>query len=876
MQGEAENDEVVMTLVAAALQRVPAEREAYLRSACQDSDTLFEATWQRVQWEERMGSFLLEPLIPRQNLEHPFRPGDVLSDRFKVIREVAHGGMGVVYEAVDQRLNRPIAIKCARPGYRGRLPPEARNAREISHRNVCKLHDIHTCRTEFGEVDFLSMEFLEGEALAERIRRDGPLLQDELREISRQILAGLEAAHAKGVVHGDLKSNNILLTKESGGALRAVITDFGLARPVDGAAHEAAGGVGSSAMGGTVEYMAPELLKGQRASIAADLYAFGVILHEMVVGSRPQSPSRMAPGLPRRWKRVIARCLEPEPAQRFAGARQALDSLDANRGRWAWAALLLPFLFLLPPVQHKVEAWFAPPPVRLAVLPFEADAETTSRASGLLHDVSDRLASLGANNFLLIPLTDTSRNNVRTLEQAKTVSNATHALLGKMQKRADTLAVSAAVTEVDSRRVVTELTHEYKLSELALVAKALTGSVTAGLHLRGRIRAEAVDPLAYPYYVEAVHYLRRDAESADSAIGLFEKAIQLDPNSALPYAGLAESQLQNYKRKKGRQWLDLAQASVDKAEARNPDAVQVRLIAGLLGETLGVYDKAAGDYGRAIELDSKIGEGYRRLGYLYQLMNKPAEALATYRKAIEAEPSYYRPYFDLASFHFYHGQYRQAEAEYRRVIDLAPELAPGHTGLGVVLTEMGRYAEAETEYRTALRLQESPFVLNNLGALFAYMGRDAEAAQFYERGINKGASSNVLYMNLADSYRRLQRPAEAEAAYRKELEVVEHELVDDPHNGYVRSILAYTSARLGDTKRAELEIAQALKFFPNNAKARRYAALTYEALNERDKTLEVLASAAPDLLSELNRQPDLAALRQDSRFLELLRSKSVH
>jgi len=871
---EPENDEVVMTLVAAALERAPAEREAYLRSACQDSDTLFEATWQRVQWEERMGSFLLEPMIPRQELQRPFRPGDVLSDRFRVIREVAHGGMGVVYEAIDQRLNRRIAVKCARPGYRGRLPPEARNAREISHRNVCKLHDIHTCRTEFGEVDFLSMEFLEGETLAERIRRDGPLPEADAREISRQVLAGLEAAHAKGVVHGDLKSNNIVLTKESGGALRAVITDFGLARPIEGAAlAEAAGGVGSSAMGGTVDYMAPELLKGQRPSIAADLYAFGVILHEMAVGSRPESPGRIAPGLPRHWRRVIARCLQPEPANRFAGARHILDTLDANRWRWAWAALLLPFLFLLPPVQHKVEAWFAPPPVRLAVLPFEADAETTTLASGLLHDVSDRLASLGSNNFLLIPLTETGANNVRTLEQA---SNATHVLLGKMQKRADSLAVSAAVTEVASRRVVTELNHEYKLSELALVAKALTGSVTAELHLRGRIRPEAVNPRAYPYYVEAVYYLRRDAESADSAIGLFENAIELDPNSALPYAGLAESQLQNYNRKKGRQWLNLAKASVDRAEARNPDAVPVRLVAGLLGETLGLHDKAAKDYGRAIELDPKSGEAYRRLGYLYQLMNKPIEALATYRKAIEAEPSYYRPYFDLASFHFYQGQYRQAEAQYRRVIELAPDLAPGHTGLGVVLTEMGRYAEAETEYRISLRLRESPFVLNNLGALFAYMGRDAEAAQYYERAINKGASLNGLYMNLADSYRRLQRTAEAKAAYRKELETVENDLVDDPHNGYVRSILAYMCARLGDTKRAEMEIAQALKFFPDNAKVRRRAALTYEALNERDKTLEVLASATPDLLSELNRQPDLAALRLDPRFLELLRSKSVH
>jgi serine/threonine-protein kinase len=209
MPDATDHDDLVMTLVAAALARAPAERDAYLRAACHGSETLFDTIAQRVRWEERMGTFLLEPLIPRQDLDQAFHPGEVLSDRFVIIREVAQGGMGVVYEARDQRLDRQIAIKSARPGYRQRLPPEARNAREISHTNVCKLYDIHTCRTERGDIDFLSMEFLDGETLAERLRCDGALPDREVRDIARQLLAGLDAAHAKGVVHGDLKSTNV-------------------------------------------------------------------------------------------------------------------------------------------------------------------------------------------------------------------------------------------------------------------------------------------------------------------------------------------------------------------------------------------------------------------------------------------------------------------------------------------------------------------------------------------------------------------------------------------------------------------------------------------------------------------------------------------
>ena len=867
MPAEIENDELVMTLVAATLEHKPAEREAYLRSACEHSDALFDAIWQRVRWEERMGSFLMDPLIPRQNLGPSFQPGDVLAERFRIIREVAHGGMGVVYEALDQKLGRRVAIKCARPGYGGRLPPEARNAREVSHKNVCKLHDIHTFRSPSGEVDFLSMEYLEGETLAERIQRDRRMSESEVREIARQLLAGLDAAHSKGVVHGDLKSNNIVLAREPSGELRVVITDFGLARPVVSAPRDGSASINASIRGGALEYMAPELFRGDPPSIAADIYAFGVILHELVVGSRPAA-GRVAHGIPIHWRRVIGRCLQPEPGKRFAAASQVLKSIAGPRRRWVWAAILLPLLALLIPDVRQAAGW-TPPAVRLAVLPFEAEDETTSLASGLLTDVSDRLASSGGK-LLVIPLADTARDNVRTPEQAKSLFNATHVLRGKMRKNGPTLAVSAAVLEVESGAVVREFSHEYRMSELTLVAKAISGTVAAGLHLREPSRAETVAPQAYPSYVQGVYHMRRDTESADAAIPLFKTAIELDPNSPLPYAGLAEAQLQNHKRKKGGKWLDLAQASVREAEARNPDSVPVRLAAGLLKLTVGLYDKSAEDFIRAIELDPKSGEGYRRLGYLYQLMNRPANALATYRQAIQVEPNYYRPYIDLANFYFSRAQYHDAEGQYRKLFEVAPELPAGHNGLGLALMEMGRYAEAETEFRAALRVHISANYLNNLGAVLARQGRDAEAVELYQQGIEKGADSPLSYLNLADAQRRLKRDVEAASAYRTALELGDSDMLEDPRNGLARSSVAYACARLGDTKRAEREIAQAIKFGPNNATVQRLAVQTYETLNQREKSLEILASISPVLLSSLSRLSDLAGLSQDPRFMELL------
>jgi hypothetical protein len=189
MQNKAQDDERVMSLVEQALSRAANEREAYLRSACGDNLELLERVRYYIAWDERMKGFLLEPLVPADAYDHPFEPGELLDDRFRIVREVAQGGMGIVYEAMDEKLERRVALKCAKIGFHQRLTPEVRNATEISHPNVCKLFEIHTASTTHGEIDFLTMEFLEGETLADRLRR-GPLPDSESRTVARQLCGG--------------------------------------------------------------------------------------------------------------------------------------------------------------------------------------------------------------------------------------------------------------------------------------------------------------------------------------------------------------------------------------------------------------------------------------------------------------------------------------------------------------------------------------------------------------------------------------------------------------------------------------------------------------------------------------------------------------
>jgi serine/threonine-protein kinase len=141
----------------------------------------------------------------------------VISERFEVIREIGEGGMGVVYEAFDRKRNLRIAIKSAKPGFQRLLSPELESALTVRHPNVCRVNEIHTAQTDHGEVDFLTMELLEGETLLARLKRCGKLTGPEALTIARQLCAGLAEAHRSGVLHRDLKSANIILCKDGNG-----------------------------------------------------------------------------------------------------------------------------------------------------------------------------------------------------------------------------------------------------------------------------------------------------------------------------------------------------------------------------------------------------------------------------------------------------------------------------------------------------------------------------------------------------------------------------------------------------------------------------------------------------------------------------------
>jgi serine/threonine protein kinase len=277
-----------------------------------------------------------------------FRTGQVVAGRYRILRFVARGGMGEVYEAFDRDLEERVALKavlstaCDSQNAVRRLKAEVQLAHRVSHANVCRIYDLglHVFASTRGTMNFLTMEFVEGERLRERIERARVPLPEAL-DIARQLLHGLRAAHAAGILHRDFKSDNVMLRPMSGGRVSPVIMDFGLARAMD--TDSARLTSGTNGLIGTPCYMAPEQLEGQPLTIASDIYSFGVVWFEMLASQlpfsprapferlhrAPRKPSSVYRDIPEDVDRIVLGCLERTPEKRFRAVEEVLAELDA-------------------------------------------------------------------------------------------------------------------------------------------------------------------------------------------------------------------------------------------------------------------------------------------------------------------------------------------------------------------------------------------------------------------------------------------------------------------------------------------------------------------------------------------------------------------
>jgi tetratricopeptide (TPR) repeat protein/TolB-like protein len=510
-------------------------------------------------------------------------------------------------------------------------------------------------------------------------------------------------------------------------------------------------------------------------------------------------------------------------------------------------------------------------PVRLAVLPFDIAQQQQSLADSTAFDVAGRLARMKSSgwSFTVIPVNESTRLNVKTPEQACRELSATHVLHGKLQQDGSLLAVRAAVTEACSQQTIRELALEYDTLDASSLAFALAGVVTRLLHLPYAVITESVNTIAERDYVSGLAHLEHDSE-VDEAIVSFERAAALDSHSSAVHASLADAYRLKDKLTGETRYQDAAIREAKKAESLNPDSAPVCRIIGKLRLDAGQYAQATEDFSRAIELDPGDPNARRWLARTYQKMDRFPEAIQTLLRAIAVQPNHFRSYQELGSFYCDLGQYEKAVEQFKKLVELTRNSPESHVTLAVAYIKLGQYAQAEQELRTSLTLHETVNALVSLGAALVYEGRDAEASVYYRRAATRAPGDYLPWKNLGDTCRRMQQQAVSERAYRTALKLARTQLARNPQNAYIRSSVGYLLARLGDSQQAEFEIDQSLRFPPLDVDVLRQAALTYEVLGQRKRTLAVLQNAPQALITDLNRYPDTADLDADPRFMKLM------
>jgi serine/threonine-protein kinase len=689
--------------------------------------------------------------------------------RYQIVERLGRGGVGEVYRATDPRLERTVALKVLREdalrddAARRRFRLEARALSRLLHSNIATLFDFDS---DHG-VDFLVMEYVPGDTLAALVSA-GALPEARARAIGLEVAEALQAAHEQGVIHRDLKPGNVIITPRG----RAKVLDFGLA----GFVHE--GAAPSSAttredlgrFGGTLPYVAPEQLQGERADARTDLYALGVMLFEMVTGVRPfsgDSPAALlygilhepapalrsvSPGASPALEHVVSVCLEKVPSRRFTDVAAAIRALR-DEG--------LPLSLAR---RDAVTGGAARPVRAIAVLPFEnrsGDPAQEYFADGVTDALIADLAKIGALRVISrtsamrfkgtgTPLPQVARElNVDALVEGSALQAGDRARVTvQLVDAATDLTLWADTFERDLRDVLT-LQREVAQEIAGQISVYVTPDERARLSLRG-----PVNPLAHVAYLQGRYLWNRwTTDAIRESVERYEEAIRADPSYALAYAGLADS----YGVLGTTNLLPSAEA-YQRAKAAAEQGLAIDETVAELHASLGYvhfyYDwdwpRAERQFLRAAQLNPGYATGRRWYAQFLSAMGRHAEAIGEAERALELDPLSLIIHTTIGDVLFYARQYDRAISYYRRCIEMDPAFEPAHSDLARALEHVGLYDEAVREFQAATPLVGGPTPA--LATMLYRAGRREEAWATIEAALARTGPPTVSSWGLASFY----------------------------------------------------------------------------------------------------------------------------
>ncbi|MBL8211367.1 MAG: tetratricopeptide repeat protein [Bryobacterales bacterium] len=679
--------------------------------------------------------------------------GTVLAHRFQIRRFLGRGGMGDVYLAADRELGGDVALKTlkpallANPRFLVRFRREVHLGRQVTHPNLCRVFDVGSDLWQGRPIAFFTMEYLPGETLAQCLRRDGAMSVDVALPFLRQMAGGMDALHAHGIAHRDLKPGNIMLVPGRDGKPRAVITDFGLARSFEiEPGDEAVSREGQVI--GTPQYMAPEQRMGDPGTAASDLFALGLIMFEMVTGQRAADaasasgrpgrippPATLVPGLPVSWNDGILRCLALEAEDRPETASAAVEGLLGASGE-----KLLPIPGVLRKAPRRWVLGVAGGVLLLGGLGGalflqyrggEADRRAARAEAEYL-----RARDLLSHSYRRENVEEATRILTKVVEQTPAFALG-HAGLGLAHWHAYRIG---GRNPVDLQKALEESQRALELDPNLVRAHVTLGSIYSmsgktELAAASLDRAKALEPRS-PEVFQALAELYR-AVGRDAEIGpALRQAADLAPEDWRPLLAYGVHLRESGKPEEA---AVLLRRAVE-VSPRNPIVLSNF---GLCLIEQGRFRDALDAFERALRIEPRSSV-YVNLGYTLMMEGRAAEAIAPFRKALESNPSNYLYHANLASALFWSNTNGEdALQHYRRAAELAEK-------------------ERSRDPRNAR-------LLANMSGLYASIGDKARSIALVRQALALSPDNRDVALRAAETYEKLGDREEALRLVRKTL-----------------------------------------------------------------------------------------------------------
>jgi eukaryotic-like serine/threonine-protein kinase len=724
------------------------------------------------------------------------RPNQVVS-HYRIIEKIGEGGMGVVYRARDDRLERDVALKFLPPALvadksaRDLLIREARAASALNHPNICTVYDIGQADGR----DYIVMEYVKGSSLASQVR-DGGLPDETVIRYGEQIADALAHAHEHGIIHRDLKSSNIMITPDG----RAKVLDFGLAKRAPGEktvdqttqSFETDDTPGA----GTMHYTAPEILRGGRADARSDIWSLGVVLYEMVSGRRPfagrtayelssdimyHAPPSISPkntGL----ASVLERCMEKSPADRYQHAvevRAALSLLRATtpypkdsvnplagtplgpreRRRWIVVAGAL-FVILLAMggwawVHQRAENVAAGETVHsLAVLPLEnmsGDPSEEFFAAGMTEELTTQLAQISALRVISRTSMIQYKDSKKSLPEIAKELRVDAVVEGSVMRSGNRVRITAQLIQAATDRDLWAKSYEGNAQDvLGLqrnVAQEIADEVKARLTPEEQKRlssAPTVNPAAHEAYLKGIYLNKGTAAQKRRAKEYFEQAIRTDPNYAPAYAGLA-SFYWTMLDLPPREAMPMAKENALKALELDPDLAQAHSeLAAIHFYADWDWASAEKEFQRALELNPNDAESHWLYSLMLSALGRADEAASEIERAEDLDPLSTTTQVTAGFLLYYARRYDAAIDQCRQVLELDANSAGAYDCLGSAYLAKGMYEEALAAAQRATSLSgNEPQRIVGLGRAYALADRPTDALNVLGQ---LRAQANVRYV----------------------------------------------------------------------------------------------------------------------------------